>query len=193
MRPNPLYKRGVRPSGWSRLQERFESTAAGRVAISLFLLVTLVFVAATNLPGSRLRHDVLVPGQPYLNAVGLDQRWDVFAPEPRKQTIDLVSRVTYADGSQSDWLVPRRGALFGEYSDYRWRKWLENVIADAHRDLWRPTALFTARRQLLPGERPVRVTLVRRFYDLLPPGSHPARGPWKEFSYYTLALPEGSG
>jgi hypothetical protein len=172
-----------------RLQERFESTAAGRAAISAFIAVSLVFVAAVNLPRSSLRHDLLTPGQPYLNALGLDQRWDVFAPEPRKQVIDLVARVTFADGSQASWHLPYRGALIGAYSDYRWRKWLENEIPDADRRLWRPMALFAARHVAAGGRRPVRVTLVRRWYDLRPPGTKPDRGPWKSFAYYTVAAP----
>jgi hypothetical protein len=183
-----LYKRSVRPVGWWRLQERFESTALGRAAISVFIAVSLAFVVAANLPHSRLRHDVLVPGQPYLNALGLDQNWDVFAPDPRRQVIDLVSRVTFSDGSVATWRLPYRGALVGAYSDYRWRKWLENSIADANRGLWRPFALWTARRAAAGGKRPVRVTLVRRFYNVLPPGTSPDRGPWKAFAYYTLDL-----
>jgi hypothetical protein len=183
-----LYKRDVRPLGRWRLQQRFESTPAGRVAISVFVVVTLAFVAATNLPRSSLRQDVLTPGQPYLRALGLDQHWNVFAPEPRKQVIDLVSQVTFSDGSQAQWQLPRRGALVGAYSDYRWRKLLENAIADSHRELWGPLALWIARNASSPGRRPTRVTLVRRFYDLLPPGSTPDRGPWKEFAYYTVDL-----
>ena len=169
-----------------RLQQRLESTAAGRVAISAFIAVSLVFVVAANLPRSSLRHDLLTPGQPYLNALGLDQHWDVFAPEPRKQAIDLVALVTFSDGSQATWRPPYRGALVGAYSDYRWRKWLENAIADANRRLWRPLALFAARQASTVGGRPVRVTLIRRFYDLRPPGTRPDRGPWKSFAYYTL-------
>ena len=183
-----LYKRTVRPVAWWRLQERFESTALGRAAISVFIAVLLAFVVATNLPRSRLRHDALVPGQPYLNALGLDQNWDVFAPDPRRQVIDLVSRVTFSDGSMATWRLPYRGALVGAYSDYRWRKWLENSIADAHSGLWRPFALWTARQAAAKGKQPVRVTLIRRFYDLLPPDRSPDRGPWKEFAYYTLDL-----
>jgi hypothetical protein len=187
-----LYKRNVRPLAPWRLQERFESTPGGRVAISIFIVVTLVFVVATNLPRSALRHDVLVPGQPYLNAVGLDQRWNVFAPEPRKQVIDLVSRVTFLDGTQTEWRLPRRGAPIGAYSDYRWRKWLENAIADANSELWRPLALWIGRNATSPGRTPARVTLVRRFYDLRPPGTTPDRGPWKEFAFYTLDLAGGA-
>ena len=190
--PTALYKRSMRPVAWWRLQERFESTVVGRVAISLFIVVSLAFVVATNLPHSRLRHDVLVPGGPYLNALGLDQNWAVFAPEPRKQVIDLESRVTFSDGSEATWRLPYRGALVGAYSDYRWRKWLEYAIADAHRRLWRPLALWTARRASADGKRPVRVTLVRRFYGVLPPGKSPDRGPWKEFAYYTLDLGAGA-
>jgi hypothetical protein len=171
-----------------RPQQRFESTAAGRVAISLLIAVVLAFVIAENLPRSSLRHDVLVPGQPALNALGLDQRWDVFAPDPRRQVIDLESRVTFSDGSQTTWRLPYRGALIGAYSDYRWRKWLENAIADANRPLWRPLALWIARRVTTDVKRPIKVTLIRRFYDVRPPGSHPDRTKWKSFAFYATAV-----
>lgn len=158
------------------------------MAISLFIAVVLAFVVAENLPRSSLRHDLLVPGQPALNALGLDQRWDVFAPDPRRQVIDLESRVTFSDGTQTTWHLPYRGALIGAYSDYRWRKWLENAIADANRPLWGPLALWTARDVSTNLKRPIKVTLIRRFYDVLPPGQTPDRTPWKSFAFYTADL-----
>ena len=39
------------------------------------------------------------------------------------------------------------------------------------------------------GQFPVTVTLVRRWYDLPPPGGvHAHHSPWQEFSYYTVQL-----
>ena len=37
------------------------------------------------------------------------------------------------------------------------------------------------------------VVLVRRWYDLLPPGPGPSRGPWQEHAFYTLKVTPPSG
>ncbi|MDQ6749153.1 MAG: hypothetical protein M3Z33_00120 [Actinomycetota bacterium] len=161
-----------------------------RLAISVFLVVSLVFMVATNLPGSKLREKLLVPGDPYLVALGLDQNWAVFAPDPRREVLDVVGRVTFADNTTRVWRFPRSGPLIGSYWDYRWRKWLEWVTADAHRgDLWDPAARYIARQEDKPGRRVKRVTLVRSFYALLPPGTNEGdRGPTQIVPYYTVNL-----
>lgn len=172
--PGPL----LMGSGWQRL------------AVSVFLVVSLVFMAATNLPGSRLREKVLVAGDPYLVALGLDQNWAVFAPDPRREVLDVVGRVTFTDNTTRTWRFPRGGPLVGAYWDYRWRKWLEWVVSDAHRgDLWDPAARYIARQEDKPGHHVKQVTLIRRFYALLPPGTNPAdRAPAQEVRYHTLNL-----
>ena len=40
-------------------------------------------------------------------ATGLDQNWGVFSPDPRRQSLDLVGRVRYADGGRETLRVPR--------------------------------------------------------------------------------------
>jgi len=166
-----------------RLQERFERAPAGRALISAFLVVTLAAVAVTNLPESRLRREGLKAAQPYLEATGLDQNWRVFAPHPRRTSLRLLARVRYRDGAVGVWRLPAGGDLVGAYWDYRWRKWLENVIQDSRRkDLQRAAAAYIAREMRRPGKIPARVTLVERAQDLRPPGSRgPDAGPWKQY------------
>lgn len=181
--------------GRGGLQERFESSKLGRLLISAFLVPTLIFVAATNLPQSSLRHDVLKAGTPFLNATGLDQVWSVFAPDPRRVGLDLEAHIDYQDGTTSTWRWPHGGGLVDQYWDYRWQKWLENVILDARADqLWRPAATYIARHGAKPGSPPTRVTLVRRWYRLYPPGSRGrGRGKWRRYAYFKLNLmPPGS-
>jgi hypothetical protein len=132
--------------------------------------------------------------EPYLNATGLDQNWRVFAPNPRQTSLRVEARVRYADGSVATWRPPGGGALVGAYWDYRWRKWLENVVQDANREvLWRPAAAFVAREMRRPGHDPRTVTLIRRWQRLRPPGSPgPDARPWKSYRFYSYTVGGGA-
>jgi hypothetical protein len=170
------------------IQERLEATRLGRLAISAFLVVTLVAVVTTNLPESNLRRQVQRASEPYLHATGLDQAWALFGPEPRRSSIGLRASVTYADGSGDTWRPPAGGDLVDGYWDYHWQKWLEWVMDVRHRELWRPAAEFVAREHARSGRRPVRVALVRLASVNLPPGRGRDRGPVVAQPYYTLRL-----
>lgn len=169
------------------LQERIERSEVGRGVLSTFLVVTLAAIVVINLPASPLRHSLLRPAQPYLNALALDQAWALFAPDPRRAVIDLDAIVRYEDGSTADWHFPRDGALIGTYRDYRWRKWAENAIADQNGGaLWKPAALWAAAREQRAGHRVVSVTLLRHVAPLTPPGTLPRALPWQTQSMYVL-------
>jgi hypothetical protein len=159
-----------RKVGWRSLQERFERTVLGRVLISIFLLVTLVTLVTANLPASRLQDVLLKADRPYLYGVALDQSWEVFAPEPRRETIDVSARVRFADGSEETWRIDRRNPVVGSYVDYRWLKWAEYVVSPAYPELSRPIALYIARKFDSPTRRPTEVTLSNHWYALEPPG-----------------------
>ena len=168
------------------MQERLESSPAGRLLISAFLVVTVLALVAWNLPASELRRQALRPLAPYVRATGLDQNWGVFAPDPRRQTLDFYARITYADGTTGTWRPPSGNALIGAYRDYRWRKWYEWTTNDSYRHLWDPAAAFVARRERAAGREPVRVELVRRTSDLAAPGYKPRSGPWREETYHSV-------
>jgi len=174
------------------LQERIEATRAGRVVISAVIVVLLLAVVIGNLPDSALQRDASPYARPLLLATGLDQSWSVFAPDPRSQVIDLQALVGLSDGTGEIWRIPTGGPFVGAYWDYRWRKFEEQLIADAHSELWPAFAGWVAAR----GDGRSRVTvsrveLVRRFYDLNAPGRHPAHSPWRSFTFYTL-VPRGT-
>jgi len=180
--------------------ERLESSGAGRALISLFTLVTLVAVVATNLPGSSYLNKTLSKHtQPYLNAIGLDQNWGVFAPDPRRESIELEARITYPDGATETWRPPERDAVIGTYSDYRWRKLWENVIGDGGNGaLSVQLALWVARERRKRREAPRSVTLFKRSSPNDPPGPGAGkRKPYTEAQFYELAvdpsLVRGSG
>ncbi|MGH2950625.1 MAG: hypothetical protein ACRDKX_01095, partial [Solirubrobacterales bacterium] len=100
------------------LQERVEACAAGRAGITIVIAVALAAMTIGGLPESGLRRDLAGRAAPVLNAAGLDQRWDLFAPDPRRASLDLAARITHADGSTESWSLPRGDALLGAYSGY---------------------------------------------------------------------------
>jgi hypothetical protein len=172
------------------VQERIESSVLGRALIGAFIAVTLLWVAATNLPESALKRDLLRQGGTYLNAVGLDQDWSLFAPEPRRRSLDLTARVTYDDGSSTTWTFPHDGPIVGQYRDYRWRKWLEYLIAFDATQLWPAAAQWSATERNRPQHRVSAVALVENVYDLFPPGTgHGDRGPTQRAVFYIRQWP----
>lgn len=170
------------------LQERFESTVAGRVAISVFVVVTLLALVFWNLPDSEIKRKSFKVVRPYITATSIDQNWGVFSPDPRRNSFTLVARVEFDDGTERTLGIPRGDDFIGAYWDYRWWKWAEWTRSDEYKHLWEPAARWFARQATADGKQPVRVTLVRSWYDLLPPGPGPARTEWRQFAYYTLSL-----
>lgn len=176
--------------GWTSLQERFERSMLGRILISVFVVGTLIAILTANLPPSRLQDLLSRADHPYLFGLGLDQSWEVFAPDPRRETIDVVGRVTYADGSTATWQVPRRDPVVGEYTDYRWLKWAEYVISPAYDQLWRPSALYVARHLATATKRPTHVELVNRYTQLQQPSEIKGPPPVLETRIYATDVTE---
>lgn len=173
--------------GW---QQRLEESSFGRGLLSSLIVITLIAIVAINLPQSDLRRQLLRPGQPYLNALGLDQNWSLFAPDPRRVVLDVSATVSYDDGRTAPWTFPHDDALIGTYRDYRWRKWEENLISpDNSLALWRSAALWAAGQEERPGHAITTVSLIERFAALAPPGVTPSVGPTQQQVFYTLRLP----
>ena len=173
--------------------ERLESSRAGRWVISAFLVVILGGIAVTNLPDGAVQHDLAKITQPYMNATGLDQRWNMFS-NPRTEILYLEARVEHADGSVAVWHPPTDGPLVGSYRDAHWRKFVEHAVirpnnSEAWPQLWEPLARFAAAQEDR-GSPPVRVTLVKRSaFTSAPDGTRPGRTAFRDEPYYTLRLP----
>ncbi|MBW3577323.1 MAG: hypothetical protein KY462_06220 [Actinobacteria bacterium] len=172
------------------MQQRIESSPAGRVVLSAFLVLVVAAVVVTGVPGS------VVPqgerwARPVVEVTGLDQNWEVFAPDPRRVTVAFEARIEYADGTTTVWRPPDDGPALGTYRRYRWRKWVENVRADAFAGvLWEPTARWLMRMHDAP-QRPVRrVTLVRRWVAITRPGTASPEPSWKEEGFYVMESSE---
>lgn len=164
------------------LQERVETSLVGRRALSVVLIAVLAVIGAWNLPPSRLREALEPVVAPVVGVVGLDQRWNLFAPNPPQRTYEVVARITYADGTLALWEPPNND---------RWRKWLGAARTSSNRVLWEPTAAWIAGHHEGAERGPVRVELIRRWRDLPPPGVG-VQFPWQEEIYFTYDVPAAS-
>lgn len=148
---------------------------ASRVAVPLVLLAMVL----GNLPGTG--------AGPLLDRVGLSQVWNVFAPEPASQVVDLSAEVEFADGTHATWRPPRRSALLAPIG-YHWEMWAAQVVRDENSPLWAPAARWIARNGGWGGRRVVRVTLRRSAVDVPAPGARGPAPPPLEFDFFTLDL-----
>jgi hypothetical protein len=142
---------------------RLEASRAGRIALSAGIALLLACMVIENLPASPLRRAAEPAAASVLAATGVEQQWDIFAPDPRSVSIRLEARVRFRDGGRTTWSPPRGDALTGAYWDYHWGKLVEHAsfdqgpAADALRD---GLARFAARKVEAPGREPSQVTLV---------------------------------
>jgi hypothetical protein len=178
---------GSCPSGTPEVRAERARSIRGQALINFFLIVTLAAVLVANLPDSVVKTRLIAPAHSYLTALGLGQNWGVFAPNPRRDVIFVTGEIEYSDGSRSTWSFPVRTGLLA-YSDYRWQKFGEHLRLDSNRELWQPFAAYLASQERAAGRAPVRVSLVRRWAELRPPGAATGLGPWREFVFYTTPV-----
>lgn len=175
---------GVARAPVPSVQERLETSPLGRRVLSAFLALSVGAIVVWNLPESAEVRELAVPVvEPYVNVGGLDQRWNLFAPNPPQRTYEVVAVIEYADGSRVLWRSPRND---------RWRKWLGIIRNERSRRLREPTAAWIADHHDDGGRRTARVELVLRRRDLLPPGSGLPAPAWEEEVLFTYEVP-GTG
>lgn len=161
-------------------QERFEASRHGRWLLSAFLALSVGAMVVWNLPESEIRALTLPIVEPYVNTSGLDQRWNLFAPNPPRRTYEVVARIEYADGSRALWQSPRND---------RWRKWLGVIRNERSRRLWEPTAAWIAEHHDGGDRRTTQVELIVRGRDLPPPGSGLPTPEWEQEVFFTYRVP----
>jgi hypothetical protein len=170
------------------ISERVERSSAGRLVISLFIVVVLLAEVGTHLPrGSAVSRSVNAPANQVIRILGVEQAWGVFAPNPRSTSLGIEARITFADGTTARWDLPQGSNVGANLRYYRWRKWLERARSDSHRGLWEPTARWIASLHDDGPSPVVTVELIRHFHDNVLVGPQP---PWESFTYFTLRLDE---
>ncbi|MCW2543249.1 MAG: hypothetical protein JWM40_801 [Frankiales bacterium] len=169
-----------------RWGERLERSAAGQALLSVLMLAVIAAVLLWNLPAGRPHDKVLPVVRPVVQAVGLEQDWALFAPDPRGFSVGVYADITFRDGTTKRWEPPHNGLLLAPYRTYRWQKYVERLRADDNAALWEPTARWIARQA---GGDVVKVVLTRTFRDAAAPGDSRNRPATGTYAFYTLDLP----
>lgn len=166
--------------------ERFERHPAVQGVLTILMVALVGLLVLWNLPAGR-SHDAVRPAVGTLvQALGLEQDWALFAPDPRGFSVGVYATVTHRDGRTTRWRPPHNGLLLAPYRTYRWQKYVERLRADDYANLWEPTARWVAAQS---GTDVTKVVLTRTFRDVRAPGEPgPAPAPGS-YDFYTLTLP----
>ncbi|MEO6886477.1 MAG: hypothetical protein ABI232_09365 [Jatrophihabitantaceae bacterium] len=176
----------VRPGGQVRWGQRLEDSRVGQALITLVMGVLVVAIVCWNLPAGSA-HDAVSPAAgPVVQALGLEQDWALFAPNPRGFSVGVYVTLTYADGHTRRIDPPHNGLVLSPYRTYRWQKYVERLRADDYSNLWEPTARYYARTY---GPDVVEVVLTRTFQNVQVPGGSGPRPAAQHYDFYTLVLP----
>jgi hypothetical protein len=168
-----------------RWGQRFEESRVGQALLSLLMLVLVLCVALWNLPPGRPRDAVRPVVGTVVQAVGLEQDWALFAPDPRGFGVGVTATVTHRDGRVETWRPPQGGLFVTPYRTYRWQKYVERLRADDYAGLWEPAARWVAGQA---GSDVTRVVLTRTFRDVAEPGAGTRRPAEGRYDFYTLDL-----
>lgn len=166
--------------------ERIEASKAGQLVLSAVMVVVVACLVGWNLPAGRPHDRARTVVGPVVQAIGLEQDWALFAPEPRSFGVGVLATVTHRDGRIEVWEPPHNGILVSPYRTYRWQKYVERVRADDYAGLWEPTARWVARQA---GDDVVKVVLTRTFREVAVPGDGQPRPPAGRYDFYVLDLP----
>ena len=167
------------------LSLRIERSDAGQAVLSALMAVLIAAVLVWNMPRGRAKDALLPAAGTVVQAVGLEQDWGLFAPDPRDASVGVVATITYGDGRTERWVPPDFGHVLAPYRTYRWQKFVERLRADDYRGMWDPFARWVAREHG-PGVR--RVVLTRTFRPVRRPGDPGPRPPVQRFDYHRLEL-----
>jgi hypothetical protein len=110
----------ARPASSSQITEAHHSPRLrSRPITNLVTALCLMFVLVANI-GTVSSFSVPEPVRPMGHALGLFQRWSMFAPSPGTATVWFVVEGTLADGRKVDLLTP---VIHGDFSTIRHVSW----------------------------------------------------------------------
>jgi hypothetical protein len=132
--------------------------------VSVIVLIGVVW----NLPESEVKRRLAPILRPVASAVGLEQSWKMYAPEPIRRFELLEVHVTMADGTDRVWTDWRANPASLAPSWYRWQKLKEQAPREP--SIQAGLAHWVTRRLTSASEHPVRVQIILRTEDLPPPG-----------------------
>lgn len=169
-----------------RIGQRIESSPVGQAVIGAFCVLIVLAVLGWNLPAGRPHDRAVRLFGPTAQALGLEQDWALFAPDPRSFGVGVYATLTYSDGHTQRWAPPHNGLLVSPYRTYRWQKYVERLRGDDYSGIWEPTARWIAREH---GSDVTKVVLTRTFQEAKVPGAGGPRPALGRYDFYTLDLP----
>jgi hypothetical protein len=146
----------------------FESSDLGQALISSLIALILIIGVAWNLPDSKIKQSLVPLLEPVAQAVGLEQVWQMYAPNVIREQEYTDIQVTMADGTVRTWQPPSGDKVIGPFVWYHWQKLKENLPRDLN--MRADTAHWVVRKLTDPGEKPVRVRIILRATPIAPPG-----------------------
>jgi hypothetical protein len=167
--------------------ERLEQSPAVQGVLTVVMAVVVGSLVLWNLPAGRAKEATRPTAGTFVQALGMEQDWALFAPNPRSYSVGVYATITHRDGRTETWVPPHNGLLLAPYRTYRWQKYVERVRADDYSNIWEPTARWLAREH--GGSDVTKVVLTRTFQDAQVPGSKGGRPKVGRFDFYTLDLP----
>jgi hypothetical protein len=168
--PDTQRRRTLRSLG--AIQERLESSAVGEAIISVVVVTVLLIGAVWSLPNSAIQRSIAPSIRPAALALGLDQNWRVFAPNPPRASTSIeVHVLVEGDAKPRTWRPPHGNPLYGQYSWYRWHKLKESVLTPSSGLDRREFVRWVLRDITRPTDHPTYVEIVERIDTLPPPGS----------------------
>jgi hypothetical protein len=170
-----------------RIGVRLERLAVVQTVGSILMMAFIAFLVLWNLPAGRPRQDLSPVVNPVVQALGMEQYWQLFAPDPRHQTLELAAIISFADGRTKVVAPPHNGLFVSPYRNYRWQKLVENLCFDSNEGLLKSAAWWLA-RQAGPGVRTVALTCTTQLVE--PPGSTGPRPlPQVRYPYLLVVRP----
>lgn len=145
------------------------------------MLVVLLTGVVWSLPDAEIKRRLTAVLQPVASAAGLEQSWQMYAPEPIRRLEFVEVRVTMADGRQRVWTNPRGDRVAGAFTWYRWQKLKENVVREP--TLRAGLAHWVVHHLTGRSERPERVQMTLCTELLPPPGADGPRTVGNEILY----------
>jgi len=156
------------PESPPTLQERFESTAVGEVAISALIAMILLIAVVWSMPDSAIRRKGVALVEPVAVSTGLDQTWYMFAPDPFQRLETVEIHVVTAQGEERVWSFPTGGAVT-QFTWYRWHKLKEWAVRTP--EIRAGITRWAADQVLEPSDYPARASMVMTVEDFPAPGS----------------------
>jgi hypothetical protein len=164
----PTAQSGRKVGSLSGLGQRFERSLVGEAVISGLVMVVILIGVVWNLPDSDIKKSLTPNLRPIAAATGLQQRWQMYAPEPVSGLETLNVRVRMADGSDRNWTWHRGDLVVGPFSWYHWQKLKEQAVREPVSRAG--IARWVVRELTTPSERPVSVEMLLRSEFLPAPG-----------------------